>query len=339
MSYSDFLARRAIQNVFVVFGLSTLIFFIARVLPGDPVRAALGRTATEEQVRQLRREMGLEEPLYVQYFDWLSGIFAGDWGTSLRTGNNVLSDLLVRLPATLELVVVALLFAVVLAIPFGVIAGTHKDKWQDHVSRVSTLFGVSMPRFWVAILLQVVFVAALGWFPLIGRLSDQFTPPPHVTGLYLVDSLLAGQIPVFVDAAYHLVLPGFALGLSTLAQVTRLVRSEMIEEQRQDYVLAANAYGLPQNLIQYKYMLKNAFTSSLTIIGLAFGFLLGNSFLVEIVFAWPGMARYGARAILFQDFNAIVGVTIIVGTAFVSANMVVDILYGYLDPRVRLSEG
>ncbi|AKU07799.1 MULTISPECIES: ABC transporter permease [Haloferax] len=339
MSYVDYLVRRAIHSVPVIFGLSVLIFLISRVIPGDPVRLALGPEATEQQVATLRAEMGLDQPLPMQYADWLFGVVQGDWGMSLRTNNNVFSDIVARLPATLELTVVTLFFAVLLAIPFGVVAGTNKDRWQDHLSRITALFGVSMPRFWVAIVLQIVFVVSLGLLPLSGRLSDGVAPPPAVTNLYLVDSLIAGQFGTFLDAATHLLLPTVALGLATLAQVMRLIRSDMIDEQRKDYVLAARAYGLPNTLIEYKYMLQNAFTSSLTVVGLAFGFLLGNAFLVEIVFAWPGMARYGVQAILYQDFNAIVGVTIVVGIGFVTANFVVDLLYGYLDPRVRLEEG
>ncbi|GGC71951.1 ABC transporter permease [Haloferax sulfurifontis] len=339
MSYVDYLVRRAIHSVPVIFGLSVLIFLISRVIPGDPVRLALGPEATDQQVAALRAEMGLDQPLPMQYVDWLVGVVQGDWGMSLRTNNNVFSDIVARLPATLELTVVTLFCAVLLAIPFGVVAGTNKDRWQDHLSRITALFGVSMPRFWVAIVLQIVFVVSLGLLPLSGRLSDGVAPPPAVTRLYLVDSLIAGQFGTFVDAATHLLLPTVALGLATLAQVMRLIRSDMIDEQRKDYVLAARAYGLPNTLIEYKYMLQNAFTSSLTVAGLAFGFLLGNAFLVEIVFAWPGMARYGVQAILYQDFNAIVGVTIVVGIGFVTANFVVDLLYGYLDPRVRLEEG
>jgi peptide/nickel transport system permease protein len=338
MSYVDYLVRRALQSIPVVFGLSALIFVISRVIPGDPVRLALGPEASQRQVETLRTQMGLDQPLPLQYVDWLAGVLQGDWGMSLRTNNNVFNDIVARLPATFELVVVTLFFAVLFAIPFGVVAGTNKDRWQDHLSRITALFGVSMPRFWVAIVLQIIFVVSLGLLPLSGRLSDGVAPPPSVTQLYLVDSLLAGQFGTFVDAATHLILPAFALGLATLAQVMRLIRSDMIDEQRKDYVLAARSYGLPNNLIEYKYMLRNAFTSSLTVIGLAFGFLLGNAFLVEIVFAWPGMARYGVQAILYQDFNAIVGVTIVVGVGFVSANFVVDLLYGYLDPRVRLEE-
>ncbi|MFB6187337.1 MAG: ABC transporter permease [Halobacteriaceae archaeon] len=339
MGYKEYLVRRALQIIPVLVGLSILIFTISRVLPGDPVRLALGPEATQEQVIQLKQEMGLDQPIWAQYIDWIQGVFNGQWGASLRTGNNVLYDITLRLPATFELVTVALTFAVIMAIPFGVIAGTNKDQWQDHISRILALTGVSMPRFWVGILLQILFVVFMGLLPLTGRLSDNVAPPPTVTHLYLVDSLIAGQWNTFVDAAKHIVLPAFALGLSTLAQVMRLVRSDMIDEQRKDYVLAAQAYGLPKNLIKYKYMLKNAFTSSLTIIGLAFGFLMGNAFLVEIVFAWPGMAAYGVNAILYQDFNAIVGVVLVVGLAFVTANFIVDLLYGYLDPRVRLREG
>jgi len=338
MSYVDYLVRRAAHSIPVLLGLSILIFVISRVIPGDPVRLALGPEASEQQVEALRAQMGLDKSLPVQYVDWLIGVLQGEWGMSLRTNNDVFSDIIARLPATFELTVMTLFFAVMLAIPFGVIAGTNKDRLQDHASRITALFGVSMPRFWVAIVLQIIFVVSLGLLPLSGRLSDGVTPPPAVTHLYLVDSLLAGQFATFIDAAKHLVLPSFALGLATLAQVMRLIRSDMIDEQRKDYVMAAQAYGLPNNLIEYKYMLRNAFTSSLTVIGLAFGFLLGNAFLVEIVFAWPGMARYGVEAILYQDFNAIVGVTIVVGVGFVSANFVVDLLYGYLDPRVRLEE-
>jgi peptide/nickel transport system permease protein len=317
-----------------MFGLSVLIFTLTRVIPGDPVRLALGPAATESQVQMARAEMGLNDPVHVQYIDWIVGVFTGDWGMSLRTNHNVFNDILVRLPATVELVGVALIIAILIAIPFGVIAGTHQNRFQDQISRLTALFGVSMPRFWVAILLQVVFVAWLGLLPLTSRLSDGITAPPPVTRFYLVDSLLAGQWNTFLDALAHIIMPATSLALATIAVVMRLIRSEMIEQESKDYILAARAQGLPNNLIEYKYMLKNAFNSSLTIIGLQVGFLIGNAFLVETVFVWPGMARYGVEAILFQDFNAIVGVTLVTGFVYVGANLVVDLLYGYLDPRV-----
>jgi peptide/nickel transport system permease protein len=328
--------RRLGEGIPTLFGLSILMFALTRLVPGDPVRVALGEYATEEEVQQLRAEMGLDEPLYVQYIDWLTGIFQLDWGTSLQTRQNVYTEISATFPATLELVLVAVLFAVLLAVPFGVIAATNKDQWPDHLSRVSALVGVSMPRFWLGIVLQVLVVVWLGLFPLTGRISG--APPPDVTGLYLVDSLIAGQMGTFIDALKHIFLPAITLSVGTLAQVMRLVRSDMIDESRKEYILAARAYGLPTNLITYKYMLKNAFSSSLTIIGLAIGVLLGGAFVVEIVFAWPGMARFGVRSIQFQDYNAVMGVVMVVGVVYLIANFLVDVLYAYLDPRLRMEE-
>jgi len=333
-NYSRFLIRRLLHALPVLFGLSILIFTLTRVIPGDPVRFALGPAATESQVQAAREEMGLNDPVYVQYIDWIVGVFTGDWGISLRTNHNVLNDILVRFPATVELVGVALTIAILIAIPFGVIAGTRQNELPDQISRLTALFGVSMPRFWVAILLQIVFVAGLGLLPLTSRLSDGVEAPPPVTRFYLVDSVLAGQWNTFLDALAHIIMPATALALATIAVVMRLIRSDMIEQESKDYILAAKAQGLPNNLIEYKYMLKNAFNSSLTIIGLQVGFLIGNAFLVETVFVWPGMARYGVDAILFQDFNGIIGVTMVTGVVFVGANLIVDLLYGYLDPRV-----
>ncbi|GAB7092838.1 ABC transporter permease [Halorubrum luteum] len=328
------IAKRLGQAIPTLFGLSILIFALTRVVPGDPVRIALGERATDEQVARLEEEMGLDDPLPIQYIDWLTGIFQLDWGLSLQTNNNVYNDIAATFPATLELVLVTITLAIVLAVPFGVIAASSKDKLPDHVSRFVALAGVSIPRFWLGIMLQVIVVVGLGLFALTGRIGG--SPPPHYTGLYLIDSLIAGEFDTFVDALIHITLPAVTLCVGTLAQVMRLIRSDMIEESRKDYILAAQAYGLPNNLITYKYMLKNAFSSSLTIIGLAFGTLIGGAFVVEIVFGWPGMARYGVRAVQFQDFNAVMGVVMVVGVMYLFANFVVDILYAYLDPRIEL---
>ncbi|WP_435181301.1 ABC transporter permease [Halorussus sp. AFM4] len=334
MKRTAFILRRTLQSVPVLLGLSGLIFIIARVAPGDPVAAALGPTASQEQIQEFRRELGLNEPIHVQYIDWITGVLQGNWGMSLQTYNNVFHDIAIRFAATLELVVVSLLFAIVFAIPLGMIAGTHKDRWPDHLSRVLAFFGVSMPRFWIAILFQVIFVAWLGILPLTGRLSSGVEAPPTITGLFLIDSLVTGQWATFVDAAKHILLPAVALGLSSLARIARYIRSDVVEELRKDYVLASQSYGLPRSLIEYKYILKNSFSSSLTIIGLDFGFLMGNAFLVEIVFVWPGMAKYGVNAILFSDTNAIIGITMVIGVIYVGTNLLVDLLYGYLDPRI-----
>lgn len=336
MSTASRIVRRLLQAVPTLAGLSVLIFTITRILPGAPVRLALGTEATEEQVAAVRREMGFHLPIHEQYIDWLIGVLQGDWGMSLRTGNPVYYDLAVRIHATFELILVAVIIASVLATILGVISGMNKDKWQDHTARIGALFGVSIPRFWLAILLQVIFVVWLGWFPLIGRFPSDVPPPVHITGFYLVDSLIVGEIDKFWLALKHILLPALALGTGTLAQTTRLLRSNIIEENRRNYTMNARATGIPEKLIRYKYMLKNAFTAALTVIGLAIGALIGGAFFVEVIFAWPGVAYYGVQGILFQDLNAIVGITIVVGTTYMAANILVDMLYSWLDPRIRL---
>lgn len=330
----DYLLRRLLQMIPVLIGLSILIFTLSRVMPGDPVRLALGPEATQAQVEAMRHEMGLDLPLPLQYVRYVRGLMAGDWGQSLRTNRNVLEDLGDFFPATFELTTLAMLFSVILGVPLGVISAIRRNRWQDQSSRVLALSGVALPQFWLGIMLQIVFAYLLRLLPPIGRAA---VLPANITGLVLLDSLVTQNWAAFADGLRHIVLPAFALSLGTLAQITRLTRSNMIGEMRKDYVLAARAYGLPESIIVYKYMLKNAFTSTLTIIGLAYGFLLGNAFLVETVFSWPGMAQYAVQAVLFKDFNAIVGVTLVVGLAFAVINLVIDILYGYLDPRIKYS--
>lgn len=338
MNRKAFILHRILVSIPVLFGASILIFVIARVIPADPVRLALGKRATQEQVEALREELGLNEPLYVQYVDWLINVLQGDWGLSLMTRNNVFQDITTRLMATVELVLVAMLFALVVGVPFGVIAADNKDRIPDHVSRSIAFFGVSMPRFWLAIVLQILLVSHLGWFPLIRRLPRSMAPPPTVTGMYLVDSLIAGQLDTFLASAHHIALPAVALGTATLARISRYIRSDMIDVRNADFILMERSFGLPKKIILYKYMIKNAFSSTLTILGLSFAGLIGNAFLIEIVFTWPGIARYGVQAILFGDFNAIVGVTIVVAAVFILSNLTVDLLYGYLDPRIVLGE-
>ncbi|MDR7426315.1 MAG: ABC transporter permease [Armatimonadota bacterium] len=332
MSFGTYLLRRLLHIIPALVGLSILIFVLSRVIPGDPARLALGPDATAEQVEQLRREMGLDRPLVAQYVRYVGGLFRGDFGFSLRTRRNVAQDIREFLPATVELTTVAMIIAVGVGMPLGVLAAVHKDRTADHISRLLALGGVALPRFWVAILLQLLFAYYLGILPTIGRGP---APPVRITGLFLVDSLLALNLPAFLAALKHLILPAVALSLGSLAQIARLVRANMIEEMRRDYALAARSYGLPERVIIFKYVLKNAFSSALTVIGLSYGFLLGNAFLVETVFAWPGLAFYGVDSLLFKDLNAVVGVTIVVGVAFALVNLLVDVAYGYLDPRIR----
>lgn len=338
MSYRIYLLRRFLHIIPVLVGLSILIFVLARIMPGDAARLALGPEASPEQVEKLRREMGLDRSLVVQYLHYMRGVLQGDLGTSLVTFHSVTDDLLAFFPATLELTTVAMGLAIAVGIPLGIFSALAKDRWTDHFIRLFALSGVAIPRFWLGILFQLGFAYYLGLLPIFGRIDASIPPPAPLTGLYLVDSLLTLNLAAFGSSLKHILLPALTLALSPIAQIMRLVRASMIEQTRKDYILLAYANGLPRSLIVYKYMLKNAFTSVLTIIGLLYGFFLGGSFLVETVFTWPGMARYGIRGLLHKDFNAVVGVTLMVGIGYSFINFLVDICYGYLDPRIRYGE-
>ena len=319
----------------VLFSLLLLIFIIARIIPGDPVRAALGPGATPEQVESLRQRLGLDKPLHEQFWNYIAGLVTrGDLGLSLETTSGVTPILIHRFPASFELVTVSLLISIIVGIPLGIIAATHRNKGLDYLSRLVAIFGVATPRFWLAIMLQIVFAYYLGFLPIIGRAEYGLTPS-RITGLYLLDSILTFNITAFSSSVTHLVLPALSLAVGPIAQITRMVRSGMIEQGRKDYVLMERANGLPRNLVLYKYMLKNAFTSTLSVIGLMYGYMLGGAFIVEAVFSWPGIASAGVKAVLAKDFNMIIGVTLVMGLWYVIINFAVDILHSYIDPRIR----
>jgi len=333
MSVWQYIARRVLELVPTLLGLLILIFLIARVMPGDPVKLALGPEATREQVEAFRRELGLDQPLWKQFEDYTLGVMKGDFGTSLRTFQNVSDDVRRTLPATLELVVSALLIAVLFGIPIGLFSALHRDSWIDNFTRAVSISGVALPRFWVGILLQIWVASALGIFPIVGR--DSGLAPTSITGFYTVDALIKADFPAFFSALWHLTLPAFTLALPSAAQLARLTRASMIEVLRQQYILVHRAYGVSPGRIAWHYALRNGLTAILTLVGLSFGALIENAVLVEVVFAWPGLSAYGAAAVLAKDFNAVVAVTLIIGLAFLLANLLVDLLYGVLDPRVR----
>ena len=325
------LLKRIPSGILTLLGLSILVFGMMRLIPTDPVRAALGTGASEEAVQQYRDELGFNEPLPIQYIIWLGDVLQGDLGVSLRTNQPVAEDILSVAPATFELMFIALMFAVGVGVPLGMISGLWKDSLPDHFARFAALSGVSFPRFWLAIVLQIVFVTWLGLFPLTGRINGP--PPDHITGMYTIDSILTLNATALIDAVWHLILPAIALGFSTLAQITRMIRSEMIEVQKRAYIEASVAYGLPRDLIAYKYMLKNSFSSSLTIIGFEIGGMIGGAVLVELIFNINGIGRYALFAILNIDYNAIIGVTLLLGSTYLISNAIVDVLYTSLDPR------
>lgn len=333
-----FLIRRLIHSIFVLLGLSILVFMLARVLPGDPARMALGPFATAEQVEQLHHTMGMDKPLHLQYLTYLAAILHGDFGLSYQTRRNVSLDIPHYLPATVELVAVSIMWIAVIGIPFGILAGRYKDTWFDNVSRVVAFIGVAVPSFVVGLVGQLIFSYVLGILPTTGRLSLMMPAPPTQTGFLILDSLIAGNFSALGDALKHILLPSIAISLTSIGQIARLTRASVSDILAKDYIEAARTFGIPNLYVTFKYMLKPSFIPSLTILGLTFASSIGNAFVVEAVFGWPGIAKYGVRAILRKDFNAIMGVVLIVGLAFVIVNLLVDIVSAYVDPRIRIQE-
>lgn len=326
---------RILEMIPTLFGLSLLIFALTRIMPGDSIRLAAGTDATPQQIAVLTEKMGLDQPVFKQYLQYLTGIFRGDWGYSLRTQHNVYEDIQESFSATFELCLVGMILAIFLGVPLGVLAAVKNNKPTDHIIRVVSLSGIAIPRFWLAILLQFIFCYILGIMPVIGRGN---IVPMHITGLWLLDSLLTLNFPAFFDSLKHILIPAVSLSIASAAQIMRMTRTNMIEQLNKEYIVAAKSYGLPNNLIINRYMLKNAFITILSIIGMQFGSLIGNAFLVETVFGWPGMASYSIAGLMYKDYNAIIGVTLVIGIIFAIINLVVDLIYGMLDPRIRLGK-
>lgn len=336
MEFAAFLARRIGWSLLVLFGLSVVIFAIARVVPGDPARMALGPRASAEQVAQLQAELGLDRPLVEQYAMFVGGLARGDLGKSLLTERSVNLDMAETFPATLELVIVTILIAFVIGVPLGVAAAHWKDRWPDNLVRAIAIFSAVMPTFFIALLLQVLAGNVLQILPTTGRLPRGMDFVASPTGMLLVDSLIQGRLDVFGQAARHIILPALALSLATMGQIARITRASMIDVSRQDYIEAARAFGVPERLRLFKYQLRPAFVPPLTILGLEFASLIGNAFVVELIFSLDGMAAYGIRAITQKDLNAIMGVVMVSGAFFVLVNLIIDLLVGIVDPRVRI---
>lgn len=330
----NYLLSRFVQMIIVLLGVSVLIFVLTRVLPGDPVAAALGDRATAEQMEQLRAELGLDLPLVQQYGRFVGGLFSGDMGMSLVERRDVSQVIVERLPATLELIFAALFIAVVVGVPLGVLAAVYRNGIIDQVSRVVALFGVSFPQFWVGIMLQLLLGLALALLPITGRSSVPM--PEAITGFLTIDSLLAFNFQAFGNAISHLISPALVLAAGPLATIMRMVRANMIDEFEKPYPELARAIGMHPFIINFKYVLRNAFTPTLTLIGFLIPIMIGSSFVVEKVFAWPGLARFGADAIMGNDFNGVIGITLVICLFVVILNLIVDLLYPIIDPRIRL---
>jgi len=319
----------------MLFGLLCLTFAISHIVPGDPARLAAGPDANETMVRTLRTKYGLDQPLPVQFGRYLRGVLSGDLGESLRSHHAVLDDLVRYFPNTFELVTLSLGLAVLLGIPLGMLSAVRKDTWVDHLARVVAVSGVALPAFWLGLMLQLLIALHLGVLPLGGRLPLTAAPPAPVTHLLFVDALLCGEWGTFVTALRHALLPVVTLCFPALASIMRVNRAEMIETLTQDYIQSARAQGFSGFRIVTRYALRNAMIPTLTMIGLRYGWMLGGTVLVETVFDWPGIGLYAVNAAVSSDFQPIMGVTLLIGLNFMLANLLVDLAYGWLDPRIR----
>jgi peptide/nickel transport system permease protein len=336
MRLGPFILRRLAISIFVLFGLSILIFMIARIVPGDPARMALGPRAPVEVVERLRQQMHLDKPLVQQYGLWLWGVAHGDLGESLFTRRTVTQDIREFFPATLELVGLSAIFIAVIGISLGVISARFSNTWLDNVVRLFSYLGISTPAFAWAVILMLIFCFGLNIFPSSGRLTAGLIPPNTITGMYTVDSLLNGRLDLFWNALVHLILPAIALALPPMSQAARLTRSSMADNQNKDYMASMIAYGVPARIVTGKYLLKPSLISPITVLALDVASTFGYAFMVEQIFGFPGLARYGIQVMLNKDVNAIVGVVMVLGVVFITLNILVDIIAAYLDPRIRL---
>lgn len=330
-----YLVRRVVLLGLTLLGLSVIIFVVSRVVPTDPARLAAGPYATQEMVQRLRMEFGLHESLPVQYWNYLAGVLRGDFGRSIRTRRPVSDDLARYYPATLELVLVSLAFASLGGILLGMLSAVYHDRWLDHASRLASVTGVGLPDFWLALMLQLLIASQLRLLPIGGRLGFGVPSPPALTRFLLIDSLLTGNWDAFLASLRHIILPAFSLSFPALASLTRLTRAEALDVLGSDYVRTARAKGLVERRVVGRHMLRNALIPTTTMIGLRFGWMLGGTIMVETVFNWPGLGLYAVQAATYSDFNAIMGTALLIGLNFGAATLLVDVLYGVLDPRIR----
>ncbi len=330
-----YVLRRLILIVVVLLGLSVLTFAIARVIPADPVLLAAGPRATDEQVQQLREKYGYDKSLPEQYLRYMADLLRGDMGDSVFFKRAVGPDLARFFPATLELVLTAILIAMVFGVPLGLISAVYRDRWPDQIARFISLGGVSFPNFWLAIILQLTVAFALGLLPISGRFDRVATPPAYVTGLYTIDSLVMLDLDALGMSLRYMILPAIVLSLGALATLARTVRADTLEVLAMDYIRTARAIGIPENALILKYALKNASLNTLTQASLFFGYTLTGSVLVENIFSWPGIGNYAVSAALTKDFVPLMGTTLLIGFAIVVVNLITDLLYAVSDPRIR----
>jgi peptide/nickel transport system permease protein len=330
-----YVAKRLFLLIFTSFGVLVITFFISHVVPGDPIGAVLAPQAPPDLVEKIRAKWGFDKPIYEQFVLYVNNIFHGDLGTSIRTNNPVFEDLISFFPATLELATTAMIIGVILGVSIGIISAVKQGRMMDHVVRVFSLIGLSMPVYWLGLILLLIFYYVLGWLPGPGQLDYYMIRPPKVTGLITIDSLIASDLGAFVNALKHLLLPAFVLGYFSTAAIARITRASMLEVLRQEYVRTARMKGLRETIVIMKHALKNAMLPITTIIGISYGSLLEGAVLTETIFAWPGLGRYATSAFLSLDFPAVMGVTLLIALIYALVNLFVDLLYAFLNPKIR----
>ncbi|WP_072393360.1 ABC transporter permease [Hyphomicrobium sp. CS1BSMeth3] len=329
-----FILGRLLLALPALFGLLVLTFIMLRVLPNDPSAALAGENATTEQIAAVRKAYGFDEPLWKQFVIYVGQVARADLGNSIISNRPVASDIAWRLPATIELTFVSLLFAAIVGIPLGTMAAVWHNSPFDHAMRIITVGGLAIASFWFAIILQIVFSMDLGWLPLRSRYPDGVPPPTDITGLYLVDSLLTLRFDQFWASFKHIVMPAFTLSLGGLASIARFTRAGVLETMQKDFVHYAEAAGYARKRIIWVYVLRNSVVAATTQIGLLFGALISSAVAVEAIFDWPGVGSYAVSAILTSDYKAVLAVTLVVGVIYAIVNIIVDVVHAMLDPRV-----
>jgi len=332
----SYIVKRLFWTIPTIFGVTLLVFSMVHLTPGDPAAAILGDKANKQSVADLRAQMGLDKPLYEQYFIYIKNLAHGDFGRSANSDEPVINEFLDRFPATIELSLVAMFFAVFLGIGAGIISAVKRYSIFDYGSMLGALAGVSMPVFWLGLVLIYFFSVRLGWLPVSGRLGYEYDID-HITGLYLIDSLLTNNIPAFWDALKHLILPAIALGTIPMAIIARMTRSSMIEVMKEEYIKTARAKGCSRFQVIFIHALRNAMMPVITIIGLMLGSLFAGAILTETTFSWPGIGKWLVNAVYQRDFPVIQSTTLIIAIIFIIVNLTVDLLYALINPKIRLS--
>jgi peptide/nickel transport system permease protein len=331
----SFIIRRTLLAIPALLGVTIIIFLMLRMTPGDPAELLLGERATKESLAAMREYLGLKKPLYVQYWMFIKRAVQFDLGETIWTRERVAKEMGERFPATIELALVALTLSTILGMIFGIISATKQYSWFDYTSMVASLVGVSMPVFWLGLMLMLIFALTLGWFPMSGRISVGVNLE-IITNFYVLDAILTKNWTAFKDVLLHLVLPASALSTIPLALTARMTRSSMLEVLRQDYIRTAKAKGVSQFKIVFKHALRNGLIPVVTVVGLQFGTLMGGAILTETVFAWPGVGKWLFEGVVRRDYMVIQGGTLLVATTFVFANLIVDLLYAVINPRISV---